>query len=1264
MSEGARGEADEGRVLLRLLGEPVLDGPAGGRPLGDCDKRLLLVALVALEGPLSREHLADRLWPELAPGAARNNLRQLLHRLRASGDDSASLLAVDRETVALAPAQELGIDISRFTRLAASREPSDWRAASELYRGPFLNDCLPPVGLDALEAWVLDWREYLEQQYVTVLRALLETAQEARDAGAVAHWAARLVVLEPWDEVAHCALIRARLQLGAHSAARVDYRAMVDSLAEELGVAPSREAELLREEMESAERAAAAPAPSPAPPTTTPAPPVGARGRRRVTAVYLEFELVEGQGPAAQAEALHERREQVLARFEAADGYGVNYFGSGLLVYFGYPLAREDAAQRAVATTLDVVHDNPGARAAIHAGLVVSGVGGGAELAGETPAQTLCLRHRAAFGETVISASVHALVSGYFDCERLSGEQPVWRVRSPSGARDRIEARQVPLSPLVGRGGEMETQRGWLAALQQGTSRLALVEGEAGVGKSRLLHALARECPTDHVAVRYLRCQEGMRDSPFWPVVDALGRIAGLDSSATAAERRERFRDYLAIYYTDPEPVLTILWPLMQAEGERLESPQSPRGVRDTLLDLLGRLRARYPVLFFIEDLHWADRSTLDLLQHLAETLTASPGPLMVIASARPSERLETLAVSDRLALEPLSAEAAHGLVAAIAGGRLAPEEAEQLVHRCDGIPLYLEEAVRMVVQTGASPEAVPATLQDLLMARIDALGEWRGLAQLAATLHYAFDQSLLAALSEADPEDVVRGLAQLLDEGILARGCDSEEGSLRFRHAMLQEAAYHSQLREDRVRTHGRIARIVQERFPELAEQQPEWLAHHLELAGEQREALRAWRRGAELATRRSAHEEAMAHIQHALTLLDHLPATIERDTEELLLRIVEGALCLEQEGFGSESAWRAFDRAWALCQETGTDGWPRFFALWGLWQGSSSREAGRDTSLAMACELEAIARASDDSALLAQSHYALANNHFFRGRFHEACEYARSALEAIPREGETFFGEDPRILSRAFMGWALWYQGRVAEARAYAQRAVEDARERRRGHDLGMVLTFQATLGFRDRDPALVREATDELLALTGSHELALWQLAARAYQAWLAALAGEPAALDGIRQCREPVREAMASVESFFITIEIEIGHLLGETEAACRALDEAAAVEARFEDGHDCAELRRLRGHNRAREGEQHRARACLHQAHAIAETQAAWQAGLRAAIDLCADPAAGPDEWALLRADTERVAAANGHDMALLAANRDWQRARVLLGEPV
>lgn len=1256
---GVHASAGEGKTLLRLLGEPVLDDPVLVRPLGGCDKRLLLIALVALEGELSREDLAGRLWPELGSGAARNNLRQLLHHLHTLETGPAPLLAVSRRSVALDPSRDVGIDVPRFTRLAASREPADWRAASELYRGPFLNDCLPPEGLDTLEEWVFGWRTCLEQQYVAVLRALLEAAQETRDPTATGEWAARLVALEPWDEAAHCALIRARLRRGEYSAARADYRAMVDSLDRELGVTPSREAEMLLEELDSEPPGLA----------STPRPVervAGPKGRRRVTAVYLEFELEDGRELASLAEGLRERRERVRARFERAEGYAVNYFGSGLLVYFGYPMAREDAAQRAVATTLAVVGEVPGVRAAIHAGLVVSGISAGAELAGETPAHTLCLRHRATFGEVVISASVHALVSGYFDCERLSDEQPVWCVRASSGARDRIEARQAPLSPLVGRGAELETLRRWMAELQRGVSRIALVEGEAGVGKSRLLHVLARECPSGSVAVRHMRCLESMRGSPFWPIIDGLARFSGLDPTATAAERRSRFRGYLATYYTDPEPVLETLWPLMQADAERIDSPRPPGEIQKTLIDLLGRLRARYPVLFFIEDLHWADRATLELLRRLAGVIADGHGPLLVLASTRAAGELAGGAIpGERVVLEPLSTDAAHGLVAAIAGGRLGRDEAEHLVRRCDGVPLYLEEAVRMVVQTGESPETIPATLQDLLLARIDALDEWRGLARIAATLRYEFDRSLLAAVSGSDPETVEQGLERLLDEGVLVHCADTENGALRFRHAMLQDAAYRSQLRQDRVRTHGRIARVVREQFPDLAEQQPEWLAHHLEAAGERGEALREWRRGAELATRRSAHGEAMGHIRHALTLLDAFPSAAERDREELLLRIVEGALYLERDGFGSESAGEAFGRAWALCQETGTEGWPRFFSLWGLWQGSSSRRTGRSASFEMARELEAIARASGESGLLAQSHYALANNHFFRGCFHEACDYAERAMNALPEGGETFFGEDPRILARAFMGWGLWYRGRVAEAREHAERAVEDARARRRGHDLGMVLTFQATTGFRERDPELVRRATDELLGLAGSQELALWQLSARAYRAWLAALAGDPAALDGIRACRESVREAMASVEGFFITIEIAIARQLGEFDAVRRALDEAAVVEARFEDAHDSAELRRLRGLSRARdENGRTEARACLYQAHAIAELQAAWQTGLRIAIDLCEAPDAGDAEWALLRSDAERVAAANGHDPQRLAANRDWRRARALLSSPV
>ena len=1250
---GSRPQTSEPSLRVQLLGEPRLE--LCGRTLlaGGCDKLHLLLYHLALEGPSPRGELAELFWPGLPLPAARNNLRQSLHRLRAFGHEAIPLLAVDGEQIRLNPALNPVVDVHRFIALTQSAELESMALAGELYRGPFLNECLPPAGLEAMEDWVIGWRDHLEVMAQESLRGGLAIARQAGDTVNAQRLAGRLVELEPWDEEAHLVLIRGYLTRGERSAAEAQYRGMADALDRELGVAPSIAMEALLAE--------GSPPPSSREPAGMAMAPVNTgRERRRVTAVFMELAVGDADPVAAVGE-LRDKREAILERFLEAGGHPISRFGAGVLIYFGYPLAREDAARLAVETALAAVAECPEVRVAIHNGLVVTGRPGG-PVVGETPARTIQLRRHGEPGSVIISAPVYTLVSGYFRFRRLSGEEPVWHVLEATDGRDRLEAHHRPLSPLVGR----ERELGWLMErlehLSPGRSELVVIEGEAGIGKSRLLRAMQGRCP-DGIVMRHFRCVESAQDSPLWPLLDALRRRSGIDGAASTAERRAQFRHYLeGLGVDEPEPILRTLWPLLDpaAEEGRAEEPERVREIIKELPYYPGRSS---PLLFFIEDVHLADSATLGLLEQLALSGEGPDHGLLYVVSTRPPCRLPWVDPESHLRLEPLNGRAAMGLAWSVAGGRLDAEQLDWLVARCDGIPLYLEEAAWMLAAGGEDDveAAIPSTLQDLLMARIDGLGSWRGLAQRAATLGADFERPLLAAVSEDDPERLENGIDALLEAGILERDEGTAPDHYRFRHALLQEAAYQSQLRQDRTRAHARIAQVTLDDYPEIVERQPEWLAHHLEQSGDRESALLYWCRGAEMALRRSAYREASHHLRRARALLVRQPEGEVRDRAELRLQILTGTLSMEQEGFGSDNAGQAFARALRLCE--GLEGVEReeFYALWGWWGGSSSREKTRQSSLDTAKDLHRVATTIGEPAMLARSGYAFANNLFFRGYFQASREQAEAALSQ--RDSHTddgFFGEDPYVVSRAFLGWAHWYQGAVSRGQAEVETALSDARKRGRGHDLGMVLTFLATHGFRSRDRSTVARAVEELVPMAEEQGLALWLLSGRVYQGWVRVVDGDPDGLQQIEACVEPVRTAMASVESFFLMVWADALLRLGQSHKLPGLLERAFWLEGRYTDGYDSAEWRRLRGwywlQGGGESGKVH-ALDCQRLAREVASQQGAWQLALRAAIDCSEHPGSSTEDGEWLERALHRVEEANGGAIELLSANPDWCRAR-------
>ncbi|MFP4607301.1 MAG: AAA family ATPase [Thiohalospira sp.] len=1150
---------DEPAVRLELLGPPRARTPGGVRPLGGSDKQHLLLFYLAVEGETPREQLLHLFWPEQAAPVARRNLRQLLHKLRRQLGDGIPL-AIGRQTVAPGPGVE--VDLHRFLALAGASERAALSEAAALYRGPFLDDCLPPLGLDALEAWTLDWRDHLQALAVDVLRGALALAEAADQRGEWQELAERLLELEPWEEAAHAALMRRYAVEGDMASAEAQYRRLADLLAAELGTEPGPEIRALRERLARGEA-------SPAPPPPPPAPPE----YRRLTALYVECAAADAEEALAVGASA---RARIQRHVEEWGGCVSDFHGSGVLAWFGYPRAREGAARAAVAAALAILEVEPSARAAVHSGTVV--IAEGYELMGRVPATVVAQRERAEAGELVASDATRRLVQGYYRWEPAG--DGVWRVTAATGARDRLGTRTVPAPPLVGREAEVGRLRDHLEALGRGQGGALLLLGEAGVGKSRLLGEALEALP-ERPLVHEIRCSEVSGDITYWPVVEFLSRLLGLAPTAGQTERYARLEEYVRGVHEEPEAVLSRLSPLFGGEpGEPQGEVGSEGGVPAavvgaTLVELLERGAGPRPLLLVVEDVHWADSATCELLNGISRR--SAERPTLLVVTARPDFAPACDESMGRLEVTPLEPAETRRLASAVTGGALDDEALELVVRFTDGIPLYVEETARMLASGGEADErvAIPETLQDLLDARIHRLGRWLPVAQWAAALGRSFRRELLLAICPWEEAVVDEGLRVLLEEGVIEveQEGDKRLEVIHFRHALIQEAAYQSLLPAGRLQAHAAIADALREQFPALARAQPEWVARHLAAAGKEEAAIDHWYRAAGLALHRSAAIEALRHLRRGLKLVMQQPASARRDRRELDFRLVQGRAYLLRGEYAGESASAVLDRAYQLCDTVGRTR-ELFQVVWALWHGEASRSGRRPAAGIPGRRLMELATRLRDGGALQRSHYALASDYFFAGDFAVSRHHARQA-RSWPPDTAPSLGDDPWLMAGAFLAWDEWFLGRPAAAFRLADEVVAEARKRR-PQDRTMTLTFQALLGVRAGDEGVVEAALPELEATATEYPSAIWSLAAESHSAWMAARRGDASALERLAAAAERTRETLPQVACLFQFIRAEAHLALGDGQGALAVLGEVAEVEARFGHAHEQAERRRREG----------------------------------------------------------------------------------------
>jgi class 3 adenylate cyclase/predicted ATPase len=972
---------------------------------------------------------------------------------------------------------------------------------------------------------------------------------------------------------------------------------------------------------------------------------------------------------------------KVIARF---DGHIAQYLGDGLLVYFGYPLAHEDDAQRAVRAGLGMLEalgqlntrlEQEGLRPAptqsrqrgvqlavrlgIHTGLVVVGdVGGGTrqeQLAlGETPNLAARLQGIAAPNTLVISATTLQLLGGFFVFQPLgtpllkgvAQQLAVYRVLYESMARSRLEAAgSTGLTPLVGREQEVRLLLEHWAQVKDDFGQVVLLSGEAGIGKSRLVQVLKEHVATEPQAwLTPCQCSPYYQNTALYPWIDLLERVVlRFEREESAPQKLSKLEGFLVQYglpLAEAVPLLAALLslPLTADYAPLAVSPeQQKQKTLHTLLTIMLRIAAQQPVLFVMEDLHWVDPSTLELL-----SLLVDQGPtarILALWTFRPDFSPPWTGRSHltQVTLPRLPQRQAAEMTARVAHGKvLPPEMVEQVVAKTDGVPLFVEELTKMVLESGLlqereeryglsgplPPLAIPATLHDSLMARLDRLATVKGLAQLGATLGREFSYELLQAVSPWDEATLQRGLQQLVEAEFLYQQGLPPHATYLFKHALIQDAAYQSLLRSTRQQYHQRIAQVLEERFPEICETQPELLAHHYTEAGVLAQAISYWQRAGQRAIERSAPLEAIAHLSKGLEVLGMLPDTPARTQQELGLQVALGLALMAAKGFGAPEVLQAYARARELCQQVGET--PQSFPVqWGLWRFYFMR-AEHQTAREMAEQCLSLAQRVQDSALILLAYQALGGTEYHLGEFTPGRVHLEQGLALYDRQQHPHlafrYGLDLGVWCLSYVAWPLWQLGYPDQALTRSNEAITLAQELSHPYSLAAALDYAAFVHCYRREGHAAQERAEAGMALANEKGFPLYVALGMFMRGWALAVQGQGE--EGIAQLHQGLAAFRAvGLElgrSWHLALLAEAYGEVGQTAAGLTVLAEAlAVVDKTGEERYWEAELHRLKGElllvlstDNTTEAE-----ACFHQALDIARRQEAKSLELRAAISL-------------------------------------------------
>jgi class 3 adenylate cyclase/predicted ATPase len=1017
--------------------------------------------------------------------------------------------------------------------------------------------------------------------------------------------------------------------------------------------------------------------------------------RRQLTVMFCD--LVGSTALSARLDP-EDLREVIASYHRAAadvvrsfDGFVAKYMGDGVLIYFGYPQAHEDDAERAVRAglglidvvcRLDVKSVELQARVGIATGLVVVGdvIGEGSareqSVVGETPNLAARLQALAEPGAVVVAAGTRRLVGSLFEYRDLGAVEmkgiaaPVraWQVLRPSGVTSRFEAlRGSVLTPLVGREEEIDLlSRRWARA-KAGDGQVVLISGEPGIGKSRLAAELEGRLRAEpHIRLRYF-CSPYYQDSALYPFIDQLGRAAGFARDDPPEAKLEKLDVLLARATPRGEDAAFIADLLSLPASERHPMPNlSPQRKKERTLEALIRqlegLARQQPVLMVFEDAHWIDPTSRELLDLTVERVGGLP--VLLIVTFRPEFQPPWTGQPQvtTLALNRLGRHDRTALVTQIAGGKALPDElVGQIAERTDGVPLFVEELTKSVLESGAPLVGIPSSLHDSLMARLDRLASVRLVAQTGAAIGREFSYQLLRAVSRLPEDELQSALSRLVHSELVFQRGVPPDTVYTFKHALVQDAAYGSLLRSTRQQLHARIAGALEAQFPELMDSQPELFAQHYSEAGLIEKSITYWSNAGHRSAARSAMAEASSQYQKGLNQLALLPDDPERQRQKLELWIALGALLQAVKGQAAPETGHAYARARELWDQLGS---PSEFLHIPFGQSIHHAIRGElDLALGFDEDLLRLGRQRNDSAGLILGHLSSGRTLMFAGRL----AASRSQLEEVlalknPISHSSLVhtvGIHPHVNSQAFLGIALFCLGFPDQALARSNAAIVEARRLAHLPSLAQSLSIGSMLLLLVADNVALNERADQLVAMSTEQGFPFWRAQGTICRGWVKINNGDVA--EGVSLLHSGLiayRVTGAEVwMPLYTALPVGAYEIAGKVEEALILLDDTLNIVERTGERWLEAELNRQKGRLLLKQGHSETAEELYRKALSIAREQEAKMWELRASASL-----------ARLRRDQGRCAEARD----LLAPIYGWftegfgtpdlQEAKALLAE--
>jgi class 3 adenylate cyclase/predicted ATPase len=998
-------------------------------------------------------------------------------------------------------------------------------------------------------------------------------------------------------------------------------------------------------------------------------------GRRQLTVMFCD--LADSTTLAHQIDP-EDLREVVRAyQTTAADiihhceGHIAQYLGDGLLIYFGWPVAHEDDARRAAHAGLGTVEAitetlNPRLghekgvqltmRLGVHTGPVVVGaMGGGGRhenlATGETVNIAARLEGLAAPNTVVINQATARLVQEAFALEALGPQtlkgvvesMPVFRVVGRRDAdHDDAAVRPDGTVFLVGRDEESGLLfRRWEQS-KEGLGQAVLLSGEAGIGKSSLLGVLRAQVRQEGSPRITVRCSSLHRHSALYPVIRHMERLLGLQREDAPAVKLDKLEQGLRSSRLAMDEVVPLFAALLSVPlDDRYPAPTlSPQQQKHQTLDALVAWMLEeaehQPVLVAWEDLHWADPSTLELLGLILEQTPTVP--MLHVLTFRPefAPPWPTRSHMTPIMLNRLERPHVEALIRHVASAKPLPEEViEHIVAKTDGVPLYIEELTKMLLSSGLLREdrdayvlteplvtvAIPDTLQDSLMARLDQHRMAKEVAQLGAVLGREFAYEMLQALSPLDDATLQAALARLVLTELLYQRGRPPRARYSFKHALIQDAAYASLLRSTRQHFHQQIAELFTARFPETAEAQPELVAHHYTEAGLSEPAVTYWYQAGQQAVERSAYVEAIAHLTTGLAVLQHLPETPARRRQEVGMLTALGSAFIAHKGPGALDVEHTYTRALALCHQS--DETPEALpVLWGLFHFYTLRAAHQKV-YALAQQLLTVAQRRQDATGLLLAHFALGGSLYIQGHFAAARDHLEQGVAVYDAEHHATMAfryyHEPGVNCLRYLALTLWCLGYADHAMHTLHTALTLAQ--RSAHPFSVAgASGVATWLYQFRQEAgRAHEHAEAVMQLAQERHFAHYVALNTIMQGWVRAKHGEAEEgiilmQQGLAACQDT---GSALYRPYHLALLAEVYGDAGHPAAGLQVLDEALTIAHQHDERHFASELHRLRGELLVAVSGDHRAEAegCFRQALALARQQHARSFALRAATSL-------------------------------------------------